>query len=308
ATNYVNSRTQLLEFFSKTFWAYQFKDMQKIESIIDKILGLLVEWEFLIGQDNDFVDADSFGKSSYKATMIGKRVAELYIDPLTAYNLILGAKKAASIKLDEISFLQLISNTLEMRPLLRVRQSEFDKIGEQIITNHDFLLQEEPSYYEPEYDDFINSIKTALFLIDWINEKDEEDLLEKYAIRPGEIKVKIDLADWLLYCTEELVRMLAFQPLLKEIIKMRVRIKNGVKEELIPLLRLKGVGRVRARKLYNAKIRDVKELKSADLMKLVQLLGKSVALSVKEQVGQDMSKVVVKENKRKGQISLKDYG
>ncbi|MBU1704989.1 MAG: hypothetical protein KJ922_06510, partial [Nanoarchaeota archaeon] len=90
--------------------------------------------------------------------------------------------------------------------------------------------------------------------------------------------------------------------------KMRVRIKNGVKEELIPLLRLKGVGRVRARKLYNAKIRDVKELKSADLMKLVQLLGKSVALSVKEQVGQDMSKVVVKENKRKGQISLKDYG
>jgi helicase len=307
ATNYVNSKKDLVEFFSKTFWAHQFKDMFKIESIIDKILGLLEDWEFLIGYGNDFQSANELGEEKFKATRIGKRVAELYIDPLTAHNLINGIQRAASMNLNDISFLQLVSNTLEMRPLLRVRVSEYDIVGEELVKNSEFILQDEPSLYESEYEDFINSVKTAMFLKDWINEKGEEDLLEKYNIRPGEIKVKVDLADWLLYCSEEFVKMLAFQPLIKEIAKMRIRVKNGVKEEIITLLRLKGVGRVRARKMYNARIRDLGDLKKVDITKLVQLLGKGIALSLKEQVGQDMSKIVVKERKRKGQISLKDY-
>ena len=43
-----------------------------------------------------------------------------------------------------------------------------------------------------------------LFFQEWINEKDEEYLLEKYAIRPGETRVKLNIADWLLYTAEEL--------------------------------------------------------------------------------------------------------
>ena len=83
--------------------------------------------------------------------------------------------------------------------------------------------------------------------------------------------------------------------------------KNGVKEELIPLLRLQQIGRVRARRLYYNKIRTIKEVKEADVMKLIQILGKQVALNVKKQVGQDFEKMKVKEGKRKGQISLEDY-
>jgi hypothetical protein len=42
-------------------------------------------------------------------------------------------------------------------------------------------------------------------------------------------------------------------------------------------------------------------------MNLVQILGKATAISVKKQVGQDFDKLKIKENKRKGQISLKDF-
>lgn len=160
--------------------------------------------------------------------------------------------------------------------------------------------------YEPEYEDFVNSIKTALMLNEWINEKTEEYLLEEYNARPGELRSKLSIADWLLYASEEISRILHFQSLNKEIVKLRLRLKHGVREELLPLIKIKGVGRVRARKLYYNRIKDVGDVKNSDLMKLTQILGKQVALSVKKQVGQETKEVA--KGKRKGQISLlKDY-
>jgi len=308
STNFVNTKKEIFDFFSKTFWAFQFADMEKIGVIIEKILGLLEEWEFILSsKKQDFVSASDMMDERYHSTTLGKRVAELYIDPLTAHNFVLAIRKASSKKISDFSFLQTISNTLEIRPLLKVRNKEIDKIGEELMRYADSLLEEEPSVYEPEYTDFLNSIKTALFFQEWINEKDEEYLLEEYSIRPGEINVKINIADWLLYAKEEIARILKFQKLLKDIIKLRIRVKNGVKEELIPLLRLEQVGRFRARKLYNSGIRDIADVKKADISKLVYLLGKKTALKVKKQVGQDFSKIKVKENKRKGQISLMDF-
>ena len=49
------------------------------------------------------------------------------------------------------------------------------------------------------------------------------------------------------------------------------------------------------------------DLKNADLATLTQLLGPKIAVSVKKQVGITVDKIPVKENKRKGQISLMDY-
>ena len=78
----------------------------------------------------------------------------------------------------------------------------------------------------------------------------------------------------------------AFKDLLKEIMKTRLRVKYGVKEELLVLLKLENIGRVRARKLYKAGIKDIRAVKKAALPKLINLLGQKTAISVKEQVGQ----------------------
>jgi helicase len=307
AANFVNTKKEIFDFFAKTFWAYQFADTFELHQTIEKMLGLLSEWEFLRSNKDDFVSADSISDERYKATLLGKRVAELYIDPLTAHNFVLGLRKATGQSVIDFSFLQMISSSLELRPLLRVKVKEHDKIQEELIKHEGILLEEEPNLYEPEYKEFINSIKTALFFLEWINEKDEEYLLLNYDVRPGEINVKLNNADWLLYTCEELCRIMKFQSLLKDLIKLRFRVKKGVKEELIPLLKLDKIGRVRARRLYANKIKSIGDVKSADFMKLVQILGRNVALNVKAQVGEDYSKIEVKENKRKGQISLKDF-
>jgi len=306
AADFVNTNKQIFDFFKKTFWAFQFRDIGKLKMIIERMLELLEEWEFIISSEkDDFKDASRLENESYRATMIGKRVAELYIDPLTAYFILTCLRNASSRKVKAFSFLQVISHTLEMRPLLRVRTKEYDKLQEALLKESDFFLEEEPSLYEPEYEDFLNSVKTALMFNDWTNEKDEEFLLEEYNIRPGELNVKLELADWLLYAAEELTRMLHFQSLVKEILKLRIRIKYGVKEELLPLIRLENIGRVRARKLYFNNIKDIADVKKADLMRLTQILGKNIAIDVKKQVGEEIKEI--KLGKRKGQISLGDY-
>ena len=308
ASNFVNTKKEIFDFFSRTFWAFQFADTAELQAVIEGVLAMLEDWGFLAGASSeDFQSADSIGKESYKATLLGKRVAELYIDPLTAHNFIECVKRASNKKVAPFSFLQMISSSLELRPLLRVKQKEQDKINEALAKYGGLLLMEEPSIYEPEFEDYLRSIKTALFFQEWIEEKDEEYLLENYDIRPGEINSKLMIADWLLYAAEELTRILKFQPLLKEIINTKIRVKNGVREELLPLVKLKGIGRARARKLHFNGIKDVGNIRDADVQKLIQILGRNVALDVKKQMGQDFEKMRVKENKKKGQISLRDY-
>ena len=305
AANFTATKKQLFDFFDKTFYAHQFKDLRRIHATITKVLDLLEEWEFIMGSGDDFSGADELEDEKLKPTLVGKRVAELYIDPLTAHFIITCLRNGSDKKLDAFSFLQMVSHTLEIRPMLKVGIREYDKIQESMLELSDFLLENEPSMYEPEYEDFLNSVKTALMFSQWISEQDEEFLLEEYNIRPGETRAKLEIADWLLYATEEICKIMHYQSLIKEIVKLRLRMRYGVKEELLPLVRLESIGRVRARLLFRNRLRDIKDLKNADLSTLTHLLGEKTALGIKEQLGQE--KLEVPENRRKGQISLRDW-
>jgi helicase len=311
----IRDKKQMKYFFAKTFWASQFKDFARLELIMDKTLNLLSDWKFvnIIDAKNDstgdFISANNLVKtddSSVKLTptLIGKRISQLYLDPLTARH-ILDCLENFSDEKNNFSLLQMISNTLEMRPLLRVKKKEDDKIQEELVKNYDVLLMEEPSAYDLEYNDFINSIKTSLFFNAWIDEKDENYLFENYDIRPGEIRIKLETADWLLYATTELARIESNHYAVKELNRLRVRVKHGAKEDLLPLLKLKGIGRVRARKLIVNNLKDLKELKKIDLTSLSQVLGNAIAEKVKKQLGEEVKEI--KKGTRKGQLSMLKY-
>tara|TARA_Y100000034_G_scaffold94931_1_gene115144 strand:- start:221 stop:1414 length:1194 start_codon:yes stop_codon:yes gene_type:complete len=308
ATKFVKTKKQLIEFFMKTFWAKQYKDKNRLIKIIEKMIDLLTDFKFIISdkEKSDFISANEYGDDEkFEATKMGERVAQLYIDPLTAKFIIDCLERSQNKVISSFSFLLIVTRTLEMRPYLRVKVKELDDIQASHIQLHENILEDEPSQFETEYDDFICSLKTALMLQEWIDEKSEEDLLQKYDVRPGELNVKILNGDWLLYASEEICRILKKHKLLKEISKTRFRLKNGIKEELIPLLSLKGVGRMRARKLYENKLRDIGDIKKVDILTLSQIVGKRLATNMKEQLGEKVEKI--KENKRKGQISLNDW-
>ena len=130
----------------------------------------------------------------------------------------------------------------------------------------------EPTAYDPAYDDFIASVKTALFFIDWVDEKTEEELLERFNVRPGESRTKTSSADWLLYAVSELLPLLNMHTRVSDIKKMRTRIQYGAREELLTLLRLDGVGRVRARKLYKNGLKDLEMELLLEITPIFQIL------------------------------------
>ncbi|MBR9703653.1 hypothetical protein GOV10_06440, partial [Candidatus Woesearchaeota archaeon] len=89
AGGFIRDRVSLIDFFSQTFYAHQYGDLAKLEVILDKMIILLRQWNFLEDDgkvQDDFVSANDLSKNSnvLKATELGGRVAELYLDPYTA--------------------------------------------------------------------------------------------------------------------------------------------------------------------------------------------------------------------------------
>ncbi len=307
ATEVVTSKKQIMTFFGKTFWAHQYHDFHKLEIIIAKMLKKLIEWGFIQSDEKDFASASEMNNTKYKTTTLGRRVTELYLDPFTAYRLIFGMQSAASKVVSSFTLLHLVCDQLELRPLLTVKKSEYDSIEEILLKHGPNLLVSEPSTFDSDYDYFLRGIKTALFFSKWIEEIGEDTLLQQYSVRPGELHAKKERMIWLLHATIELSKLLQLRELGKELHKLHFRVEYGVKEELFGLLRLKNIGRVRARKLHNNKIRTLGEVKEVDITILAQLIGNAVALDIKKQVGINISTLQVKPTKRKGQMSLEKY-
>ncbi len=338
----VRTRSDIIDFFEKTFWAYQFKDSRRIKDMINRTLLMLKNWGFVKEikdkrsnnrtseeEDNalkdDFVSAGDInneqrtgGNREFVATRIGQRVAELYLDPLTAHHLIEGlttgmakinktmGKNRATNSKDIFPIIELCTNTLELRPYLRVRISEYEDVEGELANFEDEILNEIPKPYDEEYDDFLNSFKTSLLFFEWANEKDEEYLLEKYSTRPGELHSKLKILDWLIHASHELALLKGYKEELSLINKTRLRIKYGVKEELLPLLKLKNIGRVRARKMYRNNLKTIGDIKKTDYKTLSIIIGEKTALSVKEQLNQVINKTRkriekrIQEDKKKG--------
>ena len=98
-------------------------------------------------------------------------------------------------------------------------------------------------------------------------------------------------------------------PLAAELIE---RVAKGIKKELVPIVKLQGVGRVRGRIMFNAGFQTIEAIKHAPLEDLTNLplIGPRLAKKIKEQVGGFVKKETW-EQLEKGdewkQRSLADY-
>ena len=314
ASGYVHDVKSLYTFFDETFYAWQYEDTDKLHAILDKMIRLLVEWKFVEAPGavtDDFAVASEISEGTLKATQLGERVAQLYLDPYTANHLLTsvedGVKRNLTFK--EFPLLHLLTTTLEMRPLLNVRQGDIEAMDQKLLEEEDHLFVKSPSIYSHEYEEFLQTVKTASFLQAWVNETTEDVLFNEYNVTPGELQGKREICDWLLYSLVELAKIKKWHSLIVEFEKMRMRLEYGAREEVLPLLRLKGIGRVRARKLFHNNIRTIEAIKQAELSTLKALIGEAITISIKEQVGQTVrpEELSVKPNKRKGQINLGDF-
>ena len=260
ASRYVTSEETLREFLKRTFYNFQYN----FEEIHDRALEII---EFL--EKNEMVQ-------SYKPTPFGRRVSYLYIDPKTAIIL----KDALHDEMSPFGILHAISSTPDLSPLY-LRKGDFEEYDSLVLEKKEKFLLEFPDYwYEPDrYEIFLSRVKTASLFHDWIGEIDEEEIFKRYHTYPGDFYRIRETGDWLLYSFTEIAKL--FNCSYREIEKVRKRVRYGVKEELLPLVRIKNIGRVRSRRLFNAGIKNMKEIEKTDFLELKQILGERIARSLR---------------------------
>ncbi len=279
----VKNKTELRAFFQKTFFAHQYGDIDSLEAKIERILKELESFKFIIiGTKNDFISKEFVpafqltNEIDLKSTRIGKRVSELYIDPVSANFLL----TVMSEEDNSVHNLMMICQCEEMFPTLSVKKNEYEDL-ENAIAIHDM---EAPDVWDVEYEDFLSSFKTALMLKDWIDEAGEDKILDGFGVTPGELYNKLSKADWMLYAASELALLLNIKEIANNVNKVRLQVKYGVREELLKLVALKGIGRVRARRLFKAGIKTAKDIKMVDEQTLAKILGPKVAKEVRNSV------------------------
>ena len=139
------------------------------------------------------------------------------------------------------------------------------------------------SYSDMNYADYdpVKVFSTAMMLEDWTSELREADIVKKYSSTPGALYTKLTNADWIVYAASELAGIIKFPK--ANIVKARVRLRYGIKEELLDLVRLEQIGRARARLLFNNGIKKAQDIPK-NKEKVISLLGAEVAKKVFDQM------------------------
>ncbi|HII86188.1 TPA: DEAD/DEAH box helicase [Candidatus Bathyarchaeota archaeon] len=276
ASDFAKTEKGVYEFFGKTFYAYQY-DVKAIRSLIAKIMKYLSAEEMIIWEGEHV-----------SATKFGKRVSELYIDPLSAV-VIRDSVKNASSKLTDLSLLHLAAHTPDMGPVMRPYSQELDEIALVLEAHKEEFLVEVPNEWEDRisYEEFLGEVKTALVLNSWIEEASEDSLIERFRVQPGDLYKAIENAKWLLHATNELSMLFRNREVLSLSAELMDRVAKGIKKELLPIVKLEGIGRMRGRILYNSGYKTVEDIKRSSLEDLTNLplIGPRVAKRIKEQVG-----------------------
>jgi len=276
ASDFAHTEQGVYDFFGKTFYAFQY-DPKAIRAVIVKILKFLYDEKMI----------EVSGENVY-ATKFGRRVSELYIDPVSGVMLRDALNTRAPV-LTDLSFFQMIAHTPDMFPRLRPYSSEIDELALFTDQHRSEWMLPVPNQWEDHiaYEEFLTEAKTAWVLHAWVEEATEDQIIEQFRVQPGDLYRTIESARWLLYASHELARLFGHKDILNSLDAVMERIEKGVKAELLPLVRLEGIGRVRARILHNAGLKTLDDLKKAPIEQLTSLplIGPKLAKKIKDQVG-----------------------
>ena len=259
-------KSELLYFFGETFLSKYHRN-EIISFEIDSLLHYLHDEGLII-----------IRKDLLMATRFGKRISLLYIDPKTGIHFKKNLDFYNSNKYaDGINYLHWICDSYDFYPKLTLRQNEIEYF-ERMFEKHELS-----SHGLSNYD---YSLKNMIILLEWMDESSEANLNEKFGVEPGDLHRMVETTYWLSYCLYEIAKLIGRKDLLAEIAKLRLRIKHGIKSELIPLIQLEGIGRIRARALYKAGITSATEIDKISESKLgsIPKIGVKLAKKLKNQI------------------------
>jgi helicase len=269
ATGFAHDLPALVTFMERTFYAHQHPRSRSMARIVEESVRFLTNARMIREEGEEI-----------RVTSLGALVSQLYLDPHGA-RMILDTLRSSEDQTD-IGILHLICTTPDM-PRLFLKAADTQYLKSFLYKNAEDLAV--PLPYDAEGEQiWLSALKTALVLRDWADEVSEAKVAERYGIGAGDIYNVVDSARWLLHASERLIGMEL--PGFRDIIsRVSIRVRHGVKTELIPLVRLKNIGRVRARRLFNAGITSPAKIKETDPAVLTRIIGQHLARQLLSKTG-----------------------
>tara|TARA_Y100001958_G_scaffold60562_1_gene40792 strand:- start:9448 stop:11460 length:2013 start_codon:yes stop_codon:yes gene_type:complete len=221
--------------------------------------------------------------NEYEATPMGERVAQLYIDPLSADILLDGLRRAVrrivrnSLPVTSFSLCHLVAATPDFISLWP-KSSELDfgsKLRQKSALVEDQLLIESPIDERA-----MGLVKSAWCTEFWYEERDLRDIEKELGVTPGDVYTRTDLMAWLLLAAREVLlrddvfaeEHLGYVAELAGMLELtRARVRAGCKEDLLQLVQVRNIGRNRARTLSEMGVRtpaDLLAMSNSELDKL----------------------------------------
>ncbi|MGC8505331.1 MAG: DEAD/DEAH box helicase [Thermoplasmata archaeon] len=242
---------QIMEFFGRTLMSHQ-RRMNGVLQLTERTIEFLKEYNFI----SEF-------KDSMKATRFGELVSNLYIDPIAAITIREYLEKPFS------------ENTAIYTAAL-ASDVGFISIGRDDYPMIDNFLSK--NGIEDYTEESMQAAKVSMIMIDWINETPIREMEEKFNIGYGDVQSRSSTLEWLLYSMARLSSL--YKPeVQRNLDNLALRVREGVKEEIIMLTTIPGIGRVRARRLYRSGFQTVESVADADEKKLSSIFGFSEKLS-----------------------------
>jgi len=257
------SEEKINEFFSQTFGGLS---DDKLENKISTRLKELKTYDMITDE------------GGFKPTKFGQKIFWLRIDPKTAFDITAYLEDYVQGNKHTFGFLHMITNLPEFYPQFGVTENE-----EKMEEIHD-NFKHEKLYAEQKLDH--DWTKSLLILHHWIDGMTYSIMSEEFNAEPGDIFQIRQNTERLAYIIREIARFWKNQVLADELDTLRQRIRHGVPEKYLDLVKIKNVGRVRAKILYKYNFHDRVDLKKATLEKLAAIdkIGMTIAKSIKLQI------------------------
>ena len=289
-SNNVTDFESAMEIVSTTFYGHQNSDqLFFIEDTILHVLDQLVAGKLISKKEPYFV------------TKFGELVAKLYLDPLSATIIRDGLLESKDrIDLKAIAYFWLLVRTPDSFTFF-YRESEIDFLLDKLEENSNQNMINEEQESEIQFNLRLREMKTITILDMWIEETSEQQIEAKTNITSGDIHSIIGTISWLFVATEKIAKLFRLDNHEVYLNELKLRIQYGIKAELLELIKLHGIGRKRARKLYNQGFRSIKDISPKRLRNLEQILGKKVAQTILKNLREG-----VKENVPLGEVFLEN--
>ena len=258
-------KDEILEFFMQTLGGLQTR-----KATLKFAIG--VSLRFLSGNNLILKKGER-----YAATNFGKKTSMLYIDPLTATVFRDSISGVSAKKRHTLGFLHLITSCEEFFPKFELRERDYEPASAMIENSNKELITRISEY---------QCSRSLLALQSWITEASELSIADTLGIESGDMHRMTENANWLSYCLREIAKHTDRADLLEEFDDLQKRIDYGVKEELVGLVKVKGIGRVRARALFKHRIRSIDELRKIPASRLAKIdkIGASIADNIKAEL------------------------